>query len=98
MRPLPLIYRQSSDMAYTILYVDDIILITFTKDLRKTIMSLLALEFAMKDLGPLSFFPSIAVSRYPDGIIFSRSTYVSEIIGRDVMASCKPSANPVDTK
>ncbi|CAJ2647961.1 unnamed protein product [Trifolium pratense] len=92
------IYRRSSDMAYILLYVDDIILITSTQTLRKSIMSLLASEFAMKDLGPLSYFLGIAVSRHPSGIFLSQSNYASEIIERAGMASCKPSATPVDTK
>lgn len=92
------IYRQSLDMAYILLYVDDIILIISTQVLRQSIMSLLASEFAMKNLGPLSYFLDIAVSRHPDGIFLSQSTYASEIIKRVGMASCKPSVTPVDTK
>ncbi|GAU50542.1 hypothetical protein TSUD_409860, partial [Trifolium subterraneum] len=92
------IYRQNSDMAYILLYVDDIILITSTHVLRKSIMSLLASEFAMKDLGPLSYFLGIAVSRNPSGIFLSQSTYASEIIERAGMTSCKSTATPVDTK
>jgi hypothetical protein len=92
------IYRQGSDMAYILLYVDDIILITSTHALRKSIMSLLTSEFAMKDLGPLSYFLGIAVSRHSSGIFLSQSTYASEIIERAGMTSCKPSATPVDTK
>jgi hypothetical protein len=61
-------------------------------------MSLLASEFVMNDLGPLSYFVGIAVSRYPDGIFLSQSTYASEIIECLGMASCKPSATLVDTK
>ncbi|XP_050875100.1 uncharacterized mitochondrial protein AtMg00810-like [Lathyrus oleraceus] len=85
-------------MAYIMLYVDDIILITSTQVLRQSIMSFLASEFAMKYLGPLSYFMGIAVSRHPDGIFLSQSTYASEIIERASMTSCKPSATPVDTK
>ncbi|XP_050919051.1 uncharacterized mitochondrial protein AtMg00810-like [Lathyrus oleraceus] len=61
-------------------------------------MSLLASEFAMKDLDLLSYFLGIAVSRHPDGIFLSQSTYASEIIERAGIASYKPSATPVDTK
>jgi len=50
-------------MAYIILYVDDIILITSSHDLCKFIMALIASEFAMKDLGPLSYFLGIAMTR-----------------------------------
>ncbi|XP_050890101.1 uncharacterized mitochondrial protein AtMg00810-like [Lathyrus oleraceus] len=85
-------------MTYILLYVDDIILITSTQVLRQSIMSLLASGFAMKDLGPMSYFLGIAVSRHPDGIFFSQSTYASEIIERVGMTSCKPSATLIDTK
>jgi hypothetical protein len=92
------IYRRGSDMAYILLYVDDIILITSSHDLRKSIMALLASEFAMKDLGPLSYFLGISVTRHDGGLFLSQSTYASDIIARAGMASCKPSATPVDTK
>ncbi|XP_050897641.1 uncharacterized mitochondrial protein AtMg00810-like [Lathyrus oleraceus] len=92
------IYRQGLNVVYILLYVDDIILVTSTQVLRQSIMSLLASEFAMKDLGPLSYFLGIAVSRHPDGIFLSQITYKSEIIERAGMASCKPSATLVGTK
>ena len=85
-------------MAYVLLYVDDIILITSSYDLRKSIMALLASEFAMKDLGPLSYFLGIVVTRHDGGLFLSQSTYASDIIARAGMASCKPFATLVDTK
>ncbi|XP_050875301.1 uncharacterized mitochondrial protein AtMg00810-like [Lathyrus oleraceus] len=94
----PSSYIDKVYMAYILPYVDDIILITSTRVLRQSIMSLLASEFAMKDLGPLSYFLGIVVSRHPDGIFLSQSTYASEIIERDDMTSYKPSTTPVDTK
>ena len=92
------IYRRGSDMAYILLYVYDIILITSSDDLRKSIMALLAYEFAMKDLGPLSYFLGIVVTRHDDGLFLHQSTYASDIIARAGMASCKPSTTPVNTK
>jgi hypothetical protein len=62
------IYRRDSDIAYILLYVDDIILITSSDDLRKSIMTLLASEFAMKDLGSLSYFLGIVVTRHAGGL------------------------------
>ncbi|KAJ9560437.1 hypothetical protein OSB04_005597 [Centaurea solstitialis] len=47
------VYKQGCDIAYILLYVDDIILTTSSDKLRTSIMALLASEFAMKDLGPL---------------------------------------------
>jgi len=61
-------------------------------------MSLLASEFVMKDLGPLSYFLGIVVSRHPGGLFLSQSTYASEIIECAGITSCKPSATPVDAK
>ncbi|XP_056685955.1 uncharacterized mitochondrial protein AtMg00810-like [Spinacia oleracea] len=85
-------------MAYVLLYVDDIILSTSSDTLRKSIMSLLFSEFAMKDLGPLSYFLGIAVTRHSGGLFLSQKQYATEIIERAGMASCKPSSTPVDTK
>ena len=85
-------------MAYILLYVDDIILTTSTNDLRKSIMMLLASEFAMKDLGPLSYFLGIAVTRHTGGIFLCQKNYAAEIIDRVGMSSYKSSATPVDTK
>jgi len=55
-------------MAYILLYVDDIILIAFSDKLRQSIISLLSSEFAMNDLGPLSYFLGIAVTRHTGGL------------------------------
>jgi len=85
-------------MAYILLYVDDIILTTSTYDLRKLIMKLLASEYAMNDLGPLSYFLGIAVTRHTGGLFLSQKNYAAEIIDWADMSSCNPSATPVDTK
>ncbi|XP_048498003.1 uncharacterized mitochondrial protein AtMg00810-like [Beta vulgaris subsp. vulgaris] len=61
-------------------------------------MDLLASEFAMKDLGPLSYFLGIAVSRHAGGLVLSQRKYAEEIIKRARMSSCKPSPTPIDTK
>ncbi|XP_060202700.1 uncharacterized mitochondrial protein AtMg00810-like [Lycium barbarum] len=65
-------YR-GSDIAYILLYVDDIILTASSDDLRRSIMALLSAEFAMKDLGPLSYFLGIAVTRNADGLFLSQN-------------------------
>lgn len=48
------VYRQNTDTAYILLYVDDIIITASSDSLHQTIMTQLANEFSMKDLGPLS--------------------------------------------
>ncbi|KAK1420492.1 hypothetical protein QVD17_22136 [Tagetes erecta] len=91
------IYRKGHDIAYILLYVDDIILITSTPQLHNQIMSLLSHEFAMKDLGPLTYFLGIAVTRHSDSLFLSQQKYAKDVIDRAGMSSCKPVATPVDT-
>ncbi|GJS37101.1 retrovirus-related pol polyprotein from transposon TNT 1-94 [Tanacetum coccineum] len=50
------VYSKNPDLAYLLLYVDDIILTTSLNALRHSFITLLADEFAMKDLGPLNYF------------------------------------------
>ncbi|XP_060210283.1 uncharacterized mitochondrial protein AtMg00810-like [Lycium barbarum] len=91
-------YRRGSDIAYILLYVDDIILTASSDDLRKSIMALLSAEFAMKDLGPLSYFLGIVVTRNADGLFLSQKQYAEEILERAGMSLCSPSPTPVGTK
>jgi hypothetical protein len=48
-------------------------------------MSHLSAEFAMKDLGPLSYFLGIAVTRSSDGLFLSQSRYATDILQRAKM-------------
>jgi len=92
------IYRRDTTIAYLLLYVDDIILTTSTDVLRTSIISLLSSEFAMKDLGPLSYFLGISVTRHSGGLFLSQKKYAEEILERAGMSSCKSCPTPVDTK
>jgi hypothetical protein len=60
--------RPCFDMAYIFLYVDDIILITSSHDLRKSIITLFTSEFAIKELNSSSYFLDIVVTRHADGL------------------------------
>ncbi|XP_022040328.1 uncharacterized mitochondrial protein AtMg00810-like [Helianthus annuus] len=61
-------------------------------------MSTLAGEFAMKDLGPLTYFLGVSVMRNGDNLFISQQAYARDIIHRAGMDSCKPAATPVDTQ
>ena len=92
------IYKEGTGMAYILLYVDDTILTASSTAFRTSIMSLLGFEFAMKDLGLLSYFRGIAVTQHTDGLFLSQRKYAEEIIDRANMTSCKPAPTPVDMK
>ncbi|KAJ9543905.1 hypothetical protein OSB04_023612 [Centaurea solstitialis] len=92
------IYHRGPDTAYILLYVDDIVLVTSSDSLRHKVMTLLASEFAMKDLGPLSFFLGIAVIRSSsDSLFLSQHKYALEVLQRAGLALCNPAPTPVDT-
>ncbi|KAK1411497.1 hypothetical protein QVD17_38046 [Tagetes erecta] len=91
------IYRKGPDTAYLLLYVDDIILTTSSRALKQYLMSRLSSEFAMKDLGPLSYFLGISVKRSSNGMFLSQHQYALDILSRAKMSACNPVQTPVDT-
>ncbi|XP_076906863.1 uncharacterized protein LOC143563131 [Bidens hawaiensis] len=91
-------YHHGSETAYLLIYVDDIILTTSTNALRIRLIDTLSGEFAMKDLGPLSYFLGVQVTRTGNKMFLSQQAYVKDIIHRAAMDSCKPVATPVDTQ
>lgn len=91
------IHHQGRDVAYILLYVDDIILVTSSPALKAHLMTHLSKEFAMKDLGPLSYFLGISVQRSSDGLFLSQARYAQEILDRAKMNDCNPVLTPVDT-
>jgi hypothetical protein len=90
-------YHHGTQVAYILLYVDDIIMVTSSSDLKSHFMSHLSAEFAMKDLGPLSYFLGIAVTRSSDGLFLSQQRYAHDILHRANMGDCNPVLTPVDT-
>ncbi|KAJ9547690.1 hypothetical protein OSB04_020233 [Centaurea solstitialis] len=90
------VYRHGHDVAYLLLYVDDIILTASSDTLRRRIISRLGSEFAMKDLGPLSYFLGISVKQHQNGLFLSQSTYAKQILARANMSACNPTTTPVD--
>ena len=91
------IHHQGRDVAYILLYVDDIILVTSSPALKAHFMSHLSKQFAMKDLGPLSYFLGISVQRSLDSLFLSQARYAQELLARAKMNDCNPVHTPVDT-
>ena len=89
------VYSHVSDLAYFLLYVDDIILIALSDSLHQSIMSKLSLEFSMKDLGPLSYFLGIAVTRTFIGLFLSQRKYATKILEKAGVSDCNHASTPV---
>ncbi|XP_057518378.1 uncharacterized mitochondrial protein AtMg00810-like [Amaranthus tricolor] len=60
-------------------------------------MTKLSAEFAMKDLGSLSYFLGIAVTHNAQGLFLSQSKYAANILDRAGMTDCKSTPTPVAT-
>ncbi|XP_057522709.1 uncharacterized mitochondrial protein AtMg00810-like [Amaranthus tricolor] len=60
-------------------------------------MAKLSAEFAMKDLGSLSYFLGIAVTHNAQGLFLSQSKYAANILDRAGMTDRKYTPTPVAT-
>ena len=90
------VYRKGNEIAYLLLYVDDIVLTGSSKTLVSGIISQLKKEFPITDMGRLNYFLGIKVEYNKSGILLSQKQYATEIIARAGMSDCKPVSTPVD--
>ncbi|GKA12428.1 ribonuclease H-like domain-containing protein [Tanacetum coccineum] len=91
------IFQQGNNIAYLLIYVDDIILTASSGELLKQIISSLHAEFSMADLGPLNYFLGISAQRISSSLFLSQTKYAREVIERPGMMNCNPYKTPVDT-
>nr|GEV39784.1 ribonuclease H-like domain-containing protein [Tanacetum cinerariifolium] len=75
-----------------------IVLTASSEILLQQIIRSLHQEFAMTDLGPLSYFLGISVTRDSSGLFLSQKKYFVDILDRAHMVNCNPSQTPIDTK
>ncbi|GJV05038.1 ribonuclease H-like domain-containing protein [Tanacetum coccineum] len=87
-----------SQVAYLLIYVDDIILKTSSTTLLQQIIASLHKEFDMTDLGALNYFLGIFATRHSTGLFLSQKKYALQLLERAHMVACNPSRTPVDTK
>ncbi|GJU65071.1 ribonuclease H-like domain-containing protein [Tanacetum coccineum] len=91
------IYTQGSQVAYLLIYVDDIILTASSLVLLQQIVDSLHKEFDMTDLGALNYFLGISAVRHPTGLFLSQKKYARQLLERAHMVNCNPSRTPIDT-
>ncbi|WVZ67726.1 hypothetical protein U9M48_016769 [Paspalum notatum var. saurae] len=91
------VYRRGSDMAYLLVYVDDIVLTASSTSLLREIIGALQREFSMSDMGQLHHFLGMHVQHHEDGLFLSQRQYMLHILDDAGMSECKPCLTPVDT-
>nr|GEU63129.1 ribonuclease H-like domain-containing protein [Tanacetum cinerariifolium] len=92
------IYRHGAEIAYLLIYVDDIILTPSSRALLHHIITFLHIEFEMTDLGPLNYFLGISVIRDSKGMFLSQKKYALELLDMAHMTTCSSTRTPVDTE
>ncbi|GJS62173.1 ribonuclease H-like domain-containing protein [Tanacetum coccineum] len=92
------IYQHGSEVAYLLIYFDDIVLTASSMDLLRRIISSLHKEFDMTDLGMLNYLLGISITRDYTGMFLSQKKYALELLKRAHMANYNPTWTPVDTE
>lgn len=96
--PSLFVYCYGAELAYLLLYVDDIALTASSQALLQCIINSLLKEFEMTDLGKLHYFPDISVTRNNTGLMLQQQNYSAYILHYANMTNCKSCSTPVDTK
>nr|GEV66062.1 ribonuclease H-like domain-containing protein [Tanacetum cinerariifolium] len=90
------VYHRGSDIAYFILYVDDIILTASSTSLLQRIIDSLHEEFVMTDLCSLNYFLGISAQRTTSGLFLSQFKFAEEILEKAHTQQCIPCRAPMD--
>lgn len=88
-------YNKGSLTVFILVYVDDIIVASSKSDAVSALLKNLQKDFALKDLGDLHYILGIQVKKQKDGILMSQEGYVTDILKRVNMATCKPVTTPL---
>lgn len=89
------VLSRGSDLAYLLLYVDNIVLTGSNSSLVNRIITKLSSKFEMSDSGPLHHFLGISVTRDEHGLFLHQQNYAADILHRAKMVDCNPCLTPV---
>lgn len=78
-----------SDVLWTLIYVDDIIITSYSPLQTDKFIRKLNLQFSLKDLEPLTYFLGIEVFRDLIGLHLTRTKYISGLLTHTDMVECK---------
>jgi aryl carrier-like protein len=79
-----------------IVYVDDIVLIGDDIVERGRVREKLAIDFEIKDLGSIRYFPCMEATRSKDDIVVSQQKYILNLLKEIGMSGLQPSDTPMD--
>lgn len=96
-RHLLFIFSKDNMLIYLLVYVDDIVLTCNDKRFIQAFIPQLHSEFAIKNLGALSYLLGLEVSHTSLGLFLSQVKYAYDILSRAVILDTKPVSTPLTT-
>ena len=90
-------YKKGGITIFMLKYVDDIIVASSCQEATVALLNDLRKDFALKDLGDLSYVLGIEIKRVVDGILLTQEKYATDVLTRVGMKECKPSSTPIST-
>ncbi|KAJ9561510.1 hypothetical protein OSB04_006670 [Centaurea solstitialis] len=93
--PSLFVFKRDSCIMYLLVYVDDLILTGNQATVIQSFINKLHAEFAIKDLGRLSYFLGLEVTYTTNGLFLSQSKYAQDILKRRNMVDAKPVTTPL---
>jgi hypothetical protein len=92
------VYKHGADVAYHLLYIDNIILTASTLEFLHRVVDGLKGTFTMKELGPLHYFLGIQVRCDRHCFHLHQASYTTDVLDHVVMMNCMTAFMIVDTK
>jgi len=89
-------YNCDQTTIFVLIYVDDFIITGNNENAISKIKQFLAQSFSIKDLGNLSYFLGIEVSRSKKGIFLCQRKYTLDILSDSSITGCRPSDFPME--
>lgn len=90
-------YHHRPIHVYLFIHVDDISVIGTHASFISKLITSLHVEFTIKDLGPIHYFPGIQVSQVSLGLFLSQTSYIVELLHRSNMAGAKSCLTPLSS-
>lgn len=89
---------RGADFIVLLVYVDDVILTSTSVPLIEDVKAFLHVEFQIKDLGDLSFFLGLEVTKVPEGLFLNQRKYALELLDDAGFLDSKPAKTLMDPK
>lgn len=88
------VHKNHFSITAILIYVDDILLTGSSSIECNRILLLLQQRFAVKNLGDVSYFLGLQITRTPEGMFISQEKYAMDLLRRASMLDAKPTATP----